>query len=55
MLLSHAQALASVAGLEEIHPLTNDANVALYGRMGDGITRTDPFLGGKTIHMTKNI
>lgn len=55
-LLSHADALARAAGVSEVRLLTNEAfasNVALYERQGYAVTRTEPFMGGTTLYMSK--
>lgn len=57
-LLARAEALAEAAGKAEIRLLTNAAfetNVALYQHAGYTITRTEPFMGGTTVHMTKQL
>ena len=56
LLLSHAEAQAADAGVRELRLVTNGAfesNVALYLRRGYGIARTEPFMGGTAVHMTK--
>ncbi|MBB4101977.1 GNAT family N-acetyltransferase [Allorhizobium borbori] len=55
-LLARAEEQAKAAGRAEIRLLTNaafDTNVALYQRTGYVITRTEPFMGGTTVYMTK--
>jgi GNAT superfamily N-acetyltransferase len=57
-LLKHAEVLASNAGLGEVRLLTNGAfvtNLALYGRVGYVVDRTEPFMGGTTVYMLKRL
>lgn len=57
-LLGHAETLAQDASLGEVRLLTNEAfasNVALYARLGYGVTRTEPFMGGTTLYMSKRL
>jgi ribosomal protein S18 acetylase RimI-like enzyme len=58
LLLAHAQRRAVNAGRAEIRLQTNAAfaaNLALYGRLGYGIDRTEPFRGGTAVYMSKRI
>ena len=58
LLLGHADDLARVAGLGQVRLLTNEAfasNIALYGKAGYAIDRTEPFMGGTTVHMSKRV
>lgn len=55
-LLEHAEGKASLAGRGELRLLTNEAfgnNVALYKAIGYSIDRTEPFMGGTTVYMSK--
>ncbi|KAA2236819.1 GNAT family N-acetyltransferase [Salinarimonas soli] len=55
-LLAHAEAEARLAGLPELRLLTNAAfasNVRLYEAEGFRVDRTEPFMGGTTVHMSK--
>ena len=55
-LLAHAERLAVAGARPEIRLLTNaafTANVQLYQRMGYSIVRSEPFMGGTTLHMHK--
>lgn len=57
-LLAHAEARAAAAGLRAIRLLTNGAfaaNVVLYERQGYVVTRRDPYMGGITVHMAREI
>ena len=57
-LLARAEAKATDARLPETRLLTNAAfevNIALYEKTGYVITRSEPFMGGTTIHMTKRL
>jgi N-acetylglutamate synthase-like GNAT family acetyltransferase len=57
-LLVHAEVLATSAGLNEVRLLTNgafDTNVALYRRAGYIVERTEPFMGGTTVYMSKRL
>ena len=57
-LLAHAEQKAIAAGRVEIRLLTNAAfktNVALYEKVGYVIVRTEPFMGGTTVHMSKRL
>lgn len=57
-LLDHAEVLASNAGLGQVRLLTNGAfetNVALYRHAGYVADRTEPFMGGTTVYMTKRL
>ena len=58
LLLGHADDLARAAGLGQVRLLTNEAfasNIALYGKTGFAIDRTEPFMGGTTVHMSKRV
>ncbi len=57
-LLVHAEHLAITAERPGIHLLTNAAfaaNVAFYGRHGYGVDRQEPFMGGTTVYMSKEV
>ena len=57
-LLAHAEAKAATVGLAELRLLTNEAfaaNVALYQTIGYRIDRREPFQGGITVYMSKNV
>jgi GNAT superfamily N-acetyltransferase len=57
-LLAWAEKRAAVAGTGEIRLLTNEAfaaNVALYRKVGYRIDRTEPFMGGTTVYMSKQV
>jgi ribosomal protein S18 acetylase RimI-like enzyme len=57
-LLLHAERQAIEAGCVEIRLLTNaafEANVALYEKTGYVIVKSEPFMGGTTVYMTKTI
>lgn len=55
-LLAHAEHLVLAGGRHEIRLLTNaafTANVRLYQRAGYATVRSEPFMGGTTLHMSK--
>jgi GNAT superfamily N-acetyltransferase len=55
-LLAHAEEKARAAGFTELRLLTNGAfesNVRLYLSAGFRIDRTEPFMGGTTVFMSK--
>jgi ribosomal protein S18 acetylase RimI-like enzyme len=55
-LLAHAEQLAVASARPEIRMLTNaafTANVQLYQRVGYVIARSEPFMGGTTLHLRK--
>jgi GNAT superfamily N-acetyltransferase len=57
-LLAWAEKRAAIAGTGEIRLLTNEAfaaNVALYRKVGYRIDRTEPFMGGTTVYMSKRV
>jgi ribosomal protein S18 acetylase RimI-like enzyme len=57
-LLAHAERKAITAGRTEIRLLTNaafEANVAFYEKAGYFIVRSEPFMGGTTVYMSKNV
>ena len=57
-LLAHAERKAQAANRTELRLLTNPAfqgNVRLYQSIGYTITRTEPFRGGTTVYMSKQI
>jgi GNAT superfamily N-acetyltransferase len=57
-LLRHAETLAASLGLKELRLYTNEqfvANVALYRRFGYVCDRSEPFMGGLTVHMSKRV
>jgi len=56
LLLRQAEAIAEAEGLATLRLLTNgafEANVTLYRRCGYVVDRTEPFMGGVTVHMSK--
>ena len=55
-LMAHAEARAVMLGLPRIGLLTGQvmlSNVRLYQSLGFQIDRTEPFMGGFTVHMSK--
>jgi GNAT superfamily N-acetyltransferase len=57
-LLAHAEAKALAAGRAELRLLTNalfEANVALYLAIGYVVDRREPFRGGFTVYMSKQL
>ena len=57
-LLVHAERQAEAAGLFELRLLTNgafEANVRLYQSAGFQIEKTEPFMGGTTVYMRKQL
>ena len=57
-LLAHAESVATDLGLSNVKLLTNAAferNIALYGRVGYAVDRTEPFMGGATVYMSKRL
>jgi len=57
-LLVHAERQAEAAGLFELRLLTNgafEANVRLYQSAGLQIEKTEPFMGGTTVYMRKQL
>lgn len=57
-LLERAEARAREAGRRETRLLTNGvmaANIALYERVGYVTTQTEPFMGGSTVYMAKQL
>jgi GNAT superfamily N-acetyltransferase len=57
-LFAHAEDAARGLGLAELRLLTNGAfaaNIALYRRLGYGIDREEPFMGGTTVYMSKRL
>ena len=57
-LLDWAEERAGIAGTGEIRLLTNaafDTNIRLYERAGYRIDRTEPFRGGITVYMSKQL
>ncbi len=57
-LLAHAEALARQAGRSELRLLTNaafESNVALYLGTGYAIAESEPFMGGTTLHLRKQL
>jgi len=55
-LIAHAERLATAMGYGEIRLYTNVCfveNVAFHQRLGYAITREEPFLGGRVMHMSK--
>ena len=58
VLLGRAEDGARAAGRSEIRLLTNalmDVNIALYERVGYGVTRHEPFMDGAAVHMSKRL
>jgi GNAT superfamily N-acetyltransferase len=58
LLLAHAENRAADVGRDEIRLQTNAAfaaNLALYAKLGYVIARTEPFRGGRAVHMMKRI
>lgn len=58
MLLARAEERARGLGLAEIRLLTNGlmgVNIALYERVGYAVTRTEPFMGGVAVYMSKGL
>lgn len=57
-LLAHAEDIALSDGYGEIRLLTNAAftsNVVLYERCGYAVTHTEPFMGGTTLYLSKQL
>jgi GNAT superfamily N-acetyltransferase len=57
-LLAHAEEKARAAGYRELRLLTNGAfesNVRLYLSAGFRVDRTEPFMGGTTVFMSKAV
>jgi ribosomal protein S18 acetylase RimI-like enzyme len=57
-LLTHAEQKAIAAGQTALRLLTNgafEANIALYQKAGYRIDRTEPFMGGITVYMSKSL
>ncbi|MBN9315796.1 MAG: GNAT family N-acetyltransferase [Devosia sp.] len=57
-LLARAEDRARRAGRTETRLLTNGAfaaNISLYERVGYVVTHTEPYLGGVTVYMTKQL
>jgi GNAT superfamily N-acetyltransferase len=57
-LLAHAEGLAINRGLSNVRLLTNGAfesNIALYGRVGYVADRTESFMGGTTVYLSKRL
>ena len=55
-LLAHAEGIARSAGLGEMRLFTNKLfarNIRLYTDFGDRIDREEPFMGGRTVYMSK--
>lgn len=58
VLLARAERKAAAAGCRESRLLTNEAfaaNVALYAKLGYGIDKREPFMGGITVFMSKKL
>lgn len=58
LLLQHAEMSAADAGKVTLRLLTNgafDTNIALYQKTDYRITATEPFMGGTTVYMEKQI
>lgn len=57
-LLAHAEARAKALGLAEMRLLTAQemaGNAAFYQSVGYRVTRTEPFKGGFTVYMSKDL
>ena len=57
-LLAHAEAVAASLGLSAMRLYTNPlfaGNVELYGRLGYRVDREEPFKGGATVYMSKQL
>jgi N-acetylglutamate synthase-like GNAT family acetyltransferase len=57
-LLAHAEAVAASLGLSAMRLYTNPlfaGNIQLYGRLGYQFDREEPFKGGVTVHMSKQL
>ena len=57
-LLKWAEKRAATAGTSELRLVTNaafESNIALYQRVGYRIDRTEPFLGGTAVYMSKSL
>ncbi len=57
-LLDHAEGLATKLGLSDVRLLTHaafEANIALYVGVGYVIDRMEPFMGGRTVYMSKRL
>ena len=54
----HVESKAAQAEIGEIRLQTNEAfeaNIALYAALGYEIDRREPFMGGKTVFMSKKL
>ena len=57
-LLAHAEELAVKLGASGVRLLTNSAfasNIALYSGVGYVVDRTEPFMGGTTVYLSKRL
>ena len=57
-LMAEAEAIAARLRAPTIRLFTNKlfaANIALYQRLGYAIDREEPFMGGATVHMSKQV
>ena len=57
-LLAHAERIAASHGHDVVRLATNKAfaaNLRLYRRLGYGVDREEPFLGGTTVHLSKRL
>ena len=57
-LLAHAETVAASRGLSAVRLYTNPlftGNVQLYGRLGYQVDREEPFKGGFTVYMSKQL
>ncbi|MDC9823487.1 GNAT family N-acetyltransferase [Devosia sp. ZB163] len=57
-LLAHAESLAARHGRTELRLLTNaafESNVRLYHSVGYVTARSEPFMGGTTLHLSKRL
>ncbi len=57
-LLAHAETIAASHGTAVVRLFTNKrfaANIRLYGRLGYGVDREEPFLNGMAVHMSKRL
>ena len=57
-LMAHAEARAKGLGVPQLRLLTGqvmEGNIRLYGALGFRIDRTEPFMGGFTVYMSKDL
>jgi ribosomal protein S18 acetylase RimI-like enzyme len=58
LLLDHAERLAASLRVPEVKLYTNKQfarNIEIYRRLGYGIDREEPFMGGSIVHMSKRL